>query len=184
MFLVYCREGGASSWLSVLPLSNQGFHLNKGEFRDSFCLRYGWALQNTPRQCNCGKTFTSDHAMVCHMGGFPTIHHNEVRDITASLLTEVCSNVATEPHLQPLSGEAFRLASANTDDGARLEIRARGFWRSQDAYFEVRVFHPNAPSNSSRNHNSALYVRAAQSKKSPFRFLIRGTYRVTFQESC
>ena len=126
---------------------------------------YGWALQNTPRQCNCGKTFTSDHAMVCHMGGFPTIRHNEVRDITASLLTEVCSNVATEPHLQPLSGEAFRLASANTDDGARLDIRARGFWRScQDAYFDVRVFHPNAPSNSSRSL-SAAYKKHEDEKK-------------------
>ncbi len=36
--------------------------------------------------------------MICHMGGFPTIRHNEIRDITASLLTEVCHNVATEPH--------------------------------------------------------------------------------------
>ena len=146
------KELGASSWLSVLPLSNQGFHLNYRKFRDSLCLQYGWALQNTSRQCNCGKTFTSVHAMVCHMGGFPTIRHNEVRDITASLLTEVCSNVATETHLQPLSGEAFRLASVNTDDGARLDIRARGFLRScQDAYFDVRVLHPNAPSNSSRS---------------------------------
>ena len=159
------KERGASSWLSVLPLSNQGFHLNKGEFRDSLCLRYGWALQNTPRQYNCGKTFTFDHAMVCHMGGFPTIRHNEVRDITASLLTEVCSNVATEPHLQPLSEEAFRLASANTDDGAQLDIRARGFWRScQDAYFDVRVFHPNTPSNSSRSL-SAAYKKHEDEKK-------------------
>ena len=158
--------GGASSWLSVLLLSNQGFHLNKGKFRDSLCLRYGWALQNTPRQCNCGKTFTSNHAMVCHMGGFPTIRHNEVRDITASLLTEVCSNAVTEPHLQPLLGEAFRLASANTDDGARLDIRVRGFWRScQDAYFDVRIFHPNAPSNSSRSLSAAYKKHEVEKKR-------------------
>ena len=99
------------------------------------------------------------------MGGFPTIRHNEIRDITASLLTEVCSNVATEPHLQPLSGETFRLASANTDDGARLDIRARGFWRvCQDAFFDVRVFHPNAPSNSSRSLN-AIYKKHEDEKK-------------------
>ena len=140
------KECGASSWLSVLPLSDQGFHLNKGEFRDALCLRYGWDLSNTPRSCNCGKPFTTDHAMVCHMGGFPTIRHNEIRDITATLLTEVCSNVATEPHMQPLSGETFRLASTNTNDGARLDIRARGFWRSQqDAFFDVRVFMPMHP---------------------------------------
>ena len=45
--------------------------------------------------------------MTCHTGGFPTIRHNDVRDITASLLTEVYHNVATEPPLQPLSGEAL-----------------------------------------------------------------------------
>ena len=32
--------------------------------------------------------------MVCPFGGFPTIRHNEVRDLTASLLTEVSHNVA------------------------------------------------------------------------------------------
>ena len=39
--------------------------------------------------------------MICHTG---SIRHNEVRDITASLLTEVCHNVAIEPLvlLQPL----------------------------------------------------------------------------------
>ena len=56
-------------------------------------------LQNTPQTCSCGSQFTVDHAMVCHMGGFPTIRHNEIRDMTASLLTEVCHNVATEPPL-------------------------------------------------------------------------------------
>ena len=59
------------------------------------------------------------------MGGFPTI-----------LLTEVCYNVATEPPLQPLSGERMTARSANIDDGARADIRARGFWNaSQDAFF-------------------------------------------------
>ena len=159
------KERGASSWLSVLPLSEQGFHLHKGEFREALCLRYGWTLPNTPRLCNCGKTFTIDHAMVCHMGGFPTIRHNEIRDITASLLTKVCSNFATEPLLQPLSGETFRLASTNTDDGARLDVRARGFWSDcQDAFFDVRIFHPNAPSNHSRRLPAA-YKKHEDEKK-------------------
>ena len=99
------------------------------------------------------------------MGVFPTIRHNEIRDITASLLTEVCPNVAIEPPLQPLSGETFRLASANTDNGARLDIRARGFSNTrQDAYFYVRVFHPNAPSNRSISL-SAAYKKHEDEKK-------------------
>ena len=104
------------------------------------CLRYGWKPNNTPQTCNCGAQFKVNHAMICHMGGFPTIRHNEIRDITASLLTEVCNNVTTEPPLQPLSGENMTARSANTNDGARVDIRARGFWNvSQDAFFDVRV---------------------------------------------
>ena len=61
-------------------------------------------------------------------GGFMIHRHNELRDITASLLTEVCHNVAIEPKLQPLDGETFQYRSANTDTEARLDIRARGFW--------------------------------------------------------
>ena len=113
------KERGCSSWLSVLPLSEQLFH----EFRDALCLRYGWSLSNTPQLCNCGKVFTVNHAMVCHMGGFPTIRHNEIRDLTASLLTEVCPNVVIEPHLQPLSGESFRLASTNTEEVSGIRAR-------------------------------------------------------------
>jgi len=35
------------NWLIALPLHEQGFHLNKQEFRDALCLRYGWQLGNT-----------------------------------------------------------------------------------------------------------------------------------------
>ena len=111
--------------------------------------------------------------MVCHMGGFPTIRHNELRDITATLLTEVCHNVTTEPTLQPLSGENFDARSTNTSDGARVDIRARGFWNaSQDAFFDVRVFYPNAPSNRSTLTSSA-YRRHEQAKKREYGQRIR-----------
>ena len=65
------KEKGSSSWLSVLPLEEHGFYLHKGEFRDALCLRYGWKPPNIPQTCNCGAPFTVDHAMICHMGGFP-----------------------------------------------------------------------------------------------------------------
>ena len=159
------KEKGSSSWLSVLPLEEHGFYLHKGEFRDAISLRYGWKLSNTPQTCNCGARFTVDHAMICHMGGFPTIRHNGIRDITASLLTEVCHNVATEPPLQPLTGEILSARSANTDNHARLDIRARGFWNvAQDAFFDVRVFYPNASSNRSTVISSA-YRKHEQAKK-------------------
>ena len=53
--------------------------------------------------------------MICNMGGFPTICYNEIRDLTASLLTEVCHNVAAEPVLQPILGESFTHRSAIMD---------------------------------------------------------------------
>ena len=59
---------------------------------------------------------------------FPTSRHYEIRDLTAALMTEVCSNVAIEPELQHLNGESFREGSANRDNGARLDIDADSFW--------------------------------------------------------
>ena len=75
------------------------------------------------------------------------IRHYEVRDLTASLLTQVCHNVATEPSLQSITSETFSLVSAKTTNNAHMDVKARGFWsRGQDAYFDVRVFYPNASS--------------------------------------
>ena len=120
-------EPGASSWLLALPLQEQGFHLTKQEFRDGLHLRYGWTLLNTPGHCVCGAVFTADHAMICRHGGLMFMRHNELRDITAELLTKVCSDVAIEPPLQPLSGERLTPQTANRQDDARADIHARGF---------------------------------------------------------
>ena len=118
--------------------------------------------------------------MICPMGGFPIIRHNEIRDITATLLTEVCHNVSTEPPLQPLSGEKLTARSANVNDGARVDIRARDFWNtSQDAFFDVRVFYPNASSNHSKDLSTA-YKRHEQAKKREYGERIREIERGVF----
>ena len=82
-----------------------------------------------------------EHSFTCPKGGFPSIRHNEIRDLTASLLTEVCHEVDVEPHLQPITGEQFTLASSNIEDGARLDISANGFWggRCEKTYIDVKV---------------------------------------------
>ena len=56
----------------------------QGKFRDILSLRYGWIPNNTPQTCNCGAQFAVNHAIICHVGGFPTIHHtcNKIRDST------------------------------------------------------------------------------------------------------
>ena len=107
--LLILAEKTSSSW--------QGFLLNKGEFRDELHLGYGWEVTNTPEMCACRK---SDHALICMKGSFPTLGHNQIRNVTASLLTEVCHNVAIEPPLQHLSVEQFSCRSANTSPKAAL----------------------------------------------------------------
>ena len=55
------------------------------------------------------------------------MRHNEIRDLLAKLLAEVCPNVEIKPGLQPLSGETLAMHIANRQDEARLGIRAQGF---------------------------------------------------------
>ena len=58
----------------------------------------------------------------------------------------VLSDVEIEPVLQDISGEQLGRGSNRAPD-ARLDIHARGFWENQrSAFFDVRVFHPNADS--------------------------------------
>ena len=85
-------------------------------------------MKNLPHQCKCGKAFSTDHAMTCPSGGLPIARHNEIRDITAQCLTEVCTDVEKEPQLQSLSGEIIPQRKGNKQDDARVDIRARGFW--------------------------------------------------------
>ena len=121
-------EQGASSWLSALPLKKYGFYLDNQSFRDSLFIRYGFQLENLPTKCVCGEAFNEVHALNCSRGGFLMIRHNDIRDLTAEFLSEVCHDVATEPRLTPLTGEQFVLRSNTVDDDARCDIAARGFW--------------------------------------------------------
>ena len=133
-------EKGASNWLTTLPIEAHGFALHNSAFRDAINLRYGWMPHHLPSQCDCKEAFTIHHVMSCPKGAFPTMRHNEIRDLTANLLTEVRSDVCTEPELTPLEGEQMRLASTNVQDGARVDIRAKGFWGcpQQRTFFEVQ----------------------------------------------
>ena len=84
-----------------------------------------------------------EHALSCAKGGFPTIRHNEMQDFTASLLTEICDKVCVEPQLQPVTSDQLNGASANRQNGARLDVSANGVWggRFQKTYLDVHVTH-------------------------------------------
>ena len=102
--------------------------------------------------------------MSCSRGGFPSIRHNEIRDI----------NVGTEPCLQPVTGEQLRHRTANREDGACLDIMAESFWGRdrQRTFFDVRVFNPFSPSH----HNTPLtqcYRRNEMEKRRTYEERIR-----------
>ena len=63
-------EKGSSNWLTVIPLKELDYNLNKREFTDAIKLRYDWEITDTPTICTCGNQFSVDHAMVCRLGGF------------------------------------------------------------------------------------------------------------------
>ena len=138
-----------------------GFSLHKGAIRDAIALTYGWLPTNTPSNCSCGHSFTIQHALSCPKGGYPSIRHNELRDLTASLLTETCQDVAVEPSIQPETTERLIGASANTQDGARSDIVASGFWGGtfERAFFDVRVFNPFAPSTATYHQHENMKKR-------------------------
>ena len=88
-------------------------------------------------------------------------------------MNEVCTETEKEPQWQPLSGENILPRTSNKQEEARVDIKAKGFWsRQQSAFFDVRVFHPNAPSY--RNTSiTALYRRQEQAKKREYGDRIR-----------
>ena len=64
------RDKGASGWLNVFPLEEEGYVLNTEEFRDALALRYDKCISNLPSYCPCEKQFNMTHAMDCKTGGF------------------------------------------------------------------------------------------------------------------
>ena len=97
------------------------------------------------------------------------------------ILSEVCHDVEVEPHLQPLSDERFQQKTANTQDGARLDIAMNGFWggRYEKCFTDVRVFNPLAPSNSGTTLQSC-YRKHEITKKRAYELRIREVEHSSF----
>ena len=158
-------EKGASAWLNALPLKEQNLDLNKEEFRDALRIRYGIPLENLQSKCACGEHYSMNHALSCKKGGFITHRHNNIRDFLTILLNKVCVNVKKEPHLLPVTNERFQHRTTNSEDGARLDVKASDFWRrGQTSFFDVRITHVNTPSNQNKN-TSTIFRQHEQAKK-------------------
>ena len=164
--IVLAGEKGAGAWLTALPLQSMGYTLNRQEFRDAICLRYGWKIPNTPLYCGCKSKNSVDHTLNCKLGGYVTMRHNNIRDFEASLLREVCKDVKVEPELIPIGDNGTQ--SRNTAQKARLDVSAIGVWSSMERTFlDVRVMHPNSPSYEDKTPEQ-LYKKHEQEKKAAY----------------
>ncbi len=119
------QEKGSGSWLTVLPLADCGYTLNKQEFRDALCLRCGWSIANMPHFCGCGQKNSVDHTLICKKGGYVAMRHNDLRDLNISMQKEVCRDVISEPSLLPIQTEEIDGTQA---DRAAPDVSSRGLW--------------------------------------------------------
>ncbi len=166
-YLQSAREKGVSSWLSALPIKNLGYVLNKQEWRDAICLRYGWSIPEMPRFCACGKRNSIEHALDCKLGGYVHMRHNAIRDTEARIMREVASDVKIEPALQPIKNNTHLQHGTNVADGARLDVSARGIFSGNECtFFDVRITNPNAPSNKSKKLSDLYNIHEKEKMKS------------------
>ena len=139
-------EKGSSHWLTVIPLKELDYNLNKKGFTDAIKSRYDLEITDSPKICVCGVKFSVNHLMVSQRGGFIIQRHIELRDLEVEILRLVCNDVEVEPVLPEVSRETLNHGSNKAPD-ARLDIHARGFWeRQKSAFFDIRVCYPNAES--------------------------------------
>jgi len=160
------QKKGASAIYSRIPLEKYGFNFaRKRDFRDLLRMRYKLHIPNLPVTCACGKSYSLDHSQKCLKGGFIALRHDEPKILFGRLASHVFKDVEIEPHLDSLSGEKFKLKSANRNQDARSDVRIRGFWgNKKDAFFEFRVFYPFASSLANKSVD-ASFSRMSKARK-------------------
>jgi len=130
-------EKGASSWLPALPIKTIGYTLNKQEFTDAICMRYGWKVKGIPIHLWRDK-FCWSH-LICKLGSYTSMRHNSVKDSETQIMREICRDVQTEPTFLPINENDYQ-RKVNTADNARLDISVRGLWNScEKTFFDIRI---------------------------------------------
>ena len=112
------RKNGGSIWLTVIPIKRNGFFLEKKAFWHAIWIRCNIPLERLPALCASGDSFNLQHVLSCPKGGLVITRHNEMRNLTAEILGEVCKNVVIKPLLTALMGEELP-KSTNTSSQAR-----------------------------------------------------------------
>ena len=159
---------GTLSWLSALPIKAIGYALNKQEFTDAICMRYGWMDGERHTHSLClWETNSVDHSLICKLGGYTSMRHNSVRDSEAQIMREVCRDVQTEPTLLLINENDYQI-KVITADNARLDISARWLWNScEKTFFDIRITHPTSQSYSGKSL-AEIYRQHEKEKKDKY----------------
>ena len=88
---------------------------------------------NLPTSCPCVRKFDFQHRMNCKKGHFIYIRHNDLRHLTANMMSEMCKDTEIEPKLTLLSGDIkqFERGKGRYKDSRFLGTRAIGIFRLQ-----------------------------------------------------
>ena len=168
-------KGGASGWLTVLPLREEGYDMSATQFRDQLAIRYHHEPSGLPASCDgCGAPFSLQHGLDCAKGGLVKKGHNDLRDSDARIADVAWGGVAIEPVLVPENDKKGRPM-------LQADWMVRGVWEgNRVAFFDNRIIDADAPSYAKANLSwESVSARAANAKKSKYRLAaeeLRGSF--------
>lgn len=133
------------TWLTALPLDEFGLQCIQVCFPGHSCPALQLAFPLHSYALCLWSIFLCWASFIFPKGWLPCIRHNDMRDLTTTLLTEVCSQVATECELQSVSQEELSLSSLYRMAPCWILLWMVFRGRSKRAF--VHVFSPFSPSN-------------------------------------
>ena len=73
---------------------------------------------NLLTSCPCGSKFDTQHSMSCMKGGLLYMRHNDLRDLTAKMMSEVCKDTKIKSKLTRLSREELHSRKGRTSNNS------------------------------------------------------------------
>jgi hypothetical protein len=153
--------------------------LKKAEFEDAVRLRVGLKLHRIAEECACGKDNSANHSRNCHLGGYINQRHDRIREYIHAKASTVYKDTETETMLDPVEEQDLNLG-ANTNDGARTDIRINSFTRNfQDTHMDVQIINVHETTHQ-REVSTKAMAKAEASKHRLYLERIQKVENATF----